>query len=244
MSDSQSAPPRETKPGTYRVCQACGFYLLRHQDPCPECGAFAGEEEVPLASPLRNLLLSAGVLLILGVCAWALIRNAPGLEEPPRPRLGRVSPEDMPPPTPTPAPVPTPLPPPTPTPVPLPTPPPPPTPTPLPAPTPTPEPRRSRALELREELTREFTRRLDENFPLYELDESVRLTLNNGRVITGTLLQIERRRVQLRMPIGVDWIQLTDLAQESRVRLDPLERAAFIEERALEEVLRRLQQPE
>ena len=252
MSDTPEPTPKAPPKETYRLCQACGSLIPHSAAHCPECGAYPGEEEPPVPVHTRSIA-GFSVMLACFLAALLLLMQNHNLQASPQADLAnRLAPAD---PALLPTPTPTPLPPPPPTPVPEPTPvPPPPTatpvpqviappePTPVPPPPPTPIPRRTRTQELREEVVAEFTMRLDQNFPMHRQGDVVRLVLVDGQVVNGTLVQIAPGQLLLRMQRGDNWLAFRQLSQESRIRVDPSERSAFIEERALEEVLRRLQQ--
>lgn len=122
---------------------------------------------------------------------------------------------------------------PTPTPRPLPT----PTATPLPQPTPSPTPS---VLDEKEKVKQELSRALDQQAPLAKPGDTVRLTLQNGQQIEGTLLQTAPRQFKLDSAIGSQWIPYRQLNLQSRLQVDARERDAFLEEKALEQILNRL----
>ncbi len=261
VSGEDSPPPADTK-GTYIICEACGMYWDPTSEVCPECGAFADEVVPPLANKKHALILSVvmAVILCLSLVAITVSSNesdhrsgslpnvdGEGMGDIPTPTPG-TSIEPLP--TPTPAPVrpkPTATPKPAPTPVPVaPTPTPfnpiAPTPTPVPAqPTPTPTPRKSKTLELKEQLMEEFRVKLDETHPLAGPGDFVRLTLGDGRIVSGTIVRKDNTQLLLETPAGRIWIVYRNLVTESRIRVDEGERNARLEEKALQEVLRRLQ---
>jgi hypothetical protein len=261
MSDlpEEPIPPPPAPPhGSYRLCEACGVFIPMDAELCPECGASEEEDESPLPNPAFNLSLTVVVALIMLAALFVLAQGREAArtnERKIRSRLsvtGPLPPPSTPTPRPTPLPPPTPVPPPpTPTPRPKPTPipftpdmfgaTPTPLPTPVPSPTPTP---RSRTLELKDQLTLEFTQKLNEQLPLANVEDFVHLTMADGRTkVSGTIKSMSPQQLQLATPEGLRWIVYRQLAPDSRLRVDANERATWVEERALQEVLRRLQTP-
>jgi len=259
----EEAPPSTPKQGTYRICEACGMYWDASQESCPECGAYEDEVVPPISNGKHAMILSIvmALILCLSMAVISLSSNQNGDRAGALPSLSGEEPGNSPTPTPgniisllpTPTPIPqrpkptaTPKPiPPTPVPV-VPTPTPfnpiPPTPTPVPArPTPTPTPRKSRTLELKEQLMEEFRVKLDETHPVAGPGDFVRLTLADGRIASGTIVRKDNTQLLLETPAGRIWIVYRNLVTESRIRVDDGERNARLEEKALQEVLRRLQ---
>ena len=257
-------PPTETmrtpRGQTYRKCAACGMYVPAHMEVCPECGAYEDEPEAPLAEEAPNAILSSAVvgvllvaLLVISLAPRPETSNASAGEDgvtSPEPRIENPEPEPRPEPDPRPKPDPEPEPEPRPQPEPQPEPEPTPfnpivpTPTPTPAPpppTPTPAPR-SPTLELKDQLIQEYGAQLDESHPFAEEGQFIRLTLRDGRTPSGTIVRLERQQLLLETETGRVWIVFRQLAPESRIRVDRGERNAHIEEKALQEVLRRLQE--
>ena len=81
---------------------------------------------------------------------------------------------------------------------------------------------------------------LDERLPFARVGESINLTLLNNYRIRGTLIRLDARQLQLRTATGTQVIPYRQLSTDSRLRVDESERDTWLEERALEEVLRRL----
>jgi hypothetical protein len=241
--------------GTYRLCEACGLYVPSDEDICPECGAGQGDV---LATPdhhsLGGIWLGLVVAGILILSLWILSRdrevhraaekihrNILRSETLGVPLQAKPTPPPKPTATPPPRPTPTLAPKATPT-----------TPwtqvfgaTPTPAPTATPEPApvvaRSASLELKDQLIVELSRKLDETLPMYEPGAFIRLVLTANRTESGTLLRLENQYLILsKGPATQLRISYRELAPESRIRVDSSERSAFVEEKALEEVLRRM----
>jgi len=107
---------------------------------------------------------------------------------------------------------------------------------------PEPPTRAERIQQRRSELIEEYTRVLDENHPMYRPGERVTLHLNDGTSQTGVMLQLASGQVQLRLPTGeARWYFSRQLAPETRVRVDPSERQALVQERAWEQALREMQ---
>jgi hypothetical protein len=209
------------------------------------------ERGVHFILTLALLLILGGALALLSrdreaareaeVSRNSLLRiNAEDIQPEPDEQPGAIRPPEQ-------TPIPTPLPP-TPTPppfnpedlglAPAPTPVPRPVPTPtLAPPTPTPVPS---MLVIKDQLKRDMRRNLDEKAPVAKPGEDVTLTFRNNRSITGTLLRLEARQFQLQTSTGAQWFPYRQLLLESRLRVDASERETWLEERALEEVLKRL----
>jgi len=266
MSDpSETSSPKA--PGTYRTCTACHCRVHRDLEICPECGAHPGEHDAPQSDARVRMILSSILLLILAGALFLLSQNR---EEARSQELATVTllapeheatttgPEPAPDPqTPLPAAtevIPTPVPTPTPPPVPSPSPTPPPfqpedlglepeqqvpvEPTPTPAPpTPTPVPS---ILDRKDQVKAEMRQELDRRLPLAQTGDVLNLTLRNNREISGTLLQLQAQQFQLETSTGAQWIPYRQLSPQSRLRLDPSERDTWLEERALEQVLKEL----
>jgi hypothetical protein len=88
----------------------------------------------------------------------------------------------------------------------------------------------------------DFGRQLDESHPFAEEGQFIRLDLRDGRNISGTIVTMENQQLLLETEVGRRWIVYRQLAPASRIRVDRGERNAHIEEKALQEVLRRLQE--
>ncbi|MCC5843032.1 MAG: hypothetical protein JJU05_02145 [Verrucomicrobia bacterium] len=102
--------------------------------------------------------------------------------------------------------------------------------------------RAERIQQRRAELIEEYTRVLNENHPMHEPGERITLRLNDGTTQTGVLQQLAGGQVQLRLPTGeTRWFFSRQLTPETRVRVDPSERQALVQERAWEEALREMQ---
>lgn len=232
--------------------------MVRRQDPtCPECGAEAGEDH-PARHRRRTatpLLASAVTLLLIAALALLSLDRTQSLATE-NTRLAQLAPLEtdpglpplLPEPTPTPLPTPTrriaaPTPAPTPIPRILPQ----PTPIPqiaLPTPTPTPRPlTRAERIQLRRaELIEKYTQILDEAQPLYRVGQRIQIRLTDGTTQSGTLLQLASGQIELRLPTGENrWFFSRQLAPETRLRVDPSERQALVEERAMRDALRELQ---
>ncbi len=258
MSDSyKTSGEIQPGPGTYRLCDACGMYVPGDADPCPECGAAEGD---PLAvadsQTYGGLWLGLSVAILLGLALVVLSANRQLHRDAERAQRTILVSETLrdpappaPPPTPLPPPTPTPRPPPTPSPAPTPaptvawtelfgaT----PTPEPTPVPLPTPTVARSSSLQLKDRLMEEMTLKLQESHPMYEPNQFVRLVLTGNRTESGTLLRLDNQFLVLGKgganQVGIFY---RELMPESRLRVDAGERATFVEEKALEEVLRRM----
>lgn len=235
------------------------MFVPREMPICPECGAYADEVVPPVPDPKPNMVITALLALILILCLAALSRDRGEMRARERTAAMRLSvrspgdptipeetatPEPLPEATPTPSPTPTPLPP-TPTPIPFRPEDPEPSPTPVPTaapPTPTPAPKRSRTLELKDQLVEEYREQLDQRHPRAEVGDYIRLTLTDGRGVGGTIDAMDGQQLQLKTPTGNVRLLYRQLSRESRLRVDESERNAFLEERALEEVLRRLRE--
>lgn len=255
-AESTGTQPTES----YYHCSACGCAEHYSRTCCPECGAYPGEEHAPAADPKIAVTLSCllGGILLLALIALSTNReDAARAEAESFSRLavsldpnGQPLPiESTPTPVPTPLPVPTATPlPPTPTPIPFnpedlapkPTARPRPQPTPVP-PTPVPEPTRSSTLDLKDQLAEEFRKDLDEKLPIAKEGEYIRLTLRDNRTVSGTITRMDANQLALQTTAGQRWILYRQLSRESRMRVDKSERDTWVEEKALEEVLKRLQ---
>jgi type IV secretory pathway VirB10-like protein len=220
---------------------------------CPECGAFEDETVPPVAEAKYNIILGI-VVAAVALLALLAISTSPNGKEQQDNGIPSLQVEDVPPPTPVPTPTPvvvlqpTPVPQIKPTPKPNPVPPTPtpfnpapPTPTPVPPPKPTPTPRRSRTLELKDQLIEEYRQALDESHPMSKQGEFIRLTLTDGRNVSGTIDKKDNQQLLLDTETGKMIIVYRQLVTESRIRVDMSERNARLEEKALQEVLRRLQ---
>lgn len=250
-------PPAES----YRTCSACGCAVHQACPCCPECGAYPGEAYPPSADVKVNLTLCILLGLILVLALLVLSRNRDAAARAEAEKFSRISPSadsgERPPPAipdpPAPLPTATPtLPPPTPIPfnpadmAPKPTPVPRPTAAPLPTrppptPTPDPVPTRSRTLDLKDQLAEEFRQELDEKMPMAKQGDYVRLTLRDNRVVSGSISRMDSNQLALQTSSGQRWILYRQLSRESRIRVDQSERDTWVEEKALEEVLKRLQ---
>ncbi|MDF3127632.1 hypothetical protein P0Y35_00340 [Kiritimatiellaeota bacterium B1221] len=254
------SPSRES----YRECSACGCKYHQSRDCCPECGAYPGEAHCPSADVKLNLTLSLLLGLILLIALFALSRDRAGAAAMEKEKFSRIkiSEEGAPgeievPPPPVEHPTATPMPlPPTPTPLPrgvnpfkatpTPKPPPPaPKPTPVPqptaTPTPVPEPTRPSTLDLKDQLADSFRNELDSKMPLAKAGDYIRLTLRDNRTISGNITRLENNQLALQSTSGTRWIPFRQLSRESRMRVDKSERETWVEEQALQEVLKRLQ---
>jgi hypothetical protein len=87
----------------------------------------------------------------------------------------------------------------------------------------------------------EFRADLDERFPMAKEGEFVRLTLRDNRTVGGTILRMEPNQLSLQTSSGQRWVVYRQLSRESRMRVDNGERETWVEEQALEEVLKRIQ---
>jgi hypothetical protein len=243
--------PVQAPQGSYRLCEACGMFIPVDADLCPECGAAADEDEAPLPNSAYHLGLSFVLGLILLSALFVLSRDRGEARRVELEQFNRLSTAGgttgVPGPSPTPVPAtPTPVPKPTATSIPFnpgmfeatPTPRPPPTP-----PPPTPTPKRSRTLELKDELSLEYTRQLDENLPIAKMESFVRLTLTDGQVHSGTIKGQSPQGLLLGSSEGQVWLDFRQLVPESRLRVDASARASWVEEKTLQEVLRRLRTP-
>lgn len=252
MTDPSDAPSPESR-GSYWICRACHCRVHWETEACPECGAYPEERDPP--HPERGLHVLMGLLLValLGGALFLLSRDREAARAAEREQMTRLMPVtgDEPDPvvaataTPTPQPaVATATPVPTPTPLPFnpedlglepePT----VRPTPVPAPpTPTPVPS---MLDIKDQIKEEMAEDLDQRLPLANIGDPVTLTLRSNRTLSGTLLRLEARQLQLQSTTGAQWIPYRQLSPESRLQVDPSEREAWLEERALEEVLKRL----
>jgi hypothetical protein len=107
---------------------------------------------------------------------------------------------------------------------------------------PAPPTRAERIQQRRAELIEEYTALLDQNHPMHRVGERVTLRLNDGTTQSGVLQQLASGQVQLRLATGeARWFFSRQLAPETRLRVDPSERQAIVEERAWEEALREIQ---
>jgi len=254
-SQPEAQPERE---GSYRVCEACGAYIPKDAHPCPECGADEDEDLAPL--PIRQydwmLFMVLSALLLAALLLLSRNREAArALEDQVNNKLRPIEEGGAPAPTPTPKAPPKPTA--TPLPLPTPTPKPPPTPTPIPftpemfgatptptsTPIPTPTPKRSKTLELRDQIAQEFRKTLNTEYPRAKVGDPVRLTTVDGRVFNGTVMAYGNQQVQVNLPEGPKYFMFRQLEPQSRLRVDPSERETWVEEKALEEVLKRLQNP-
>jgi hypothetical protein len=249
-------------PGTYRLCDACGVYVPAEADPCPECGADIGDVlAVPDRHTYGGIWLGLVVVALLVLSLLALSSDRQARREAERALRNALASEALrdpqgPIPTPVPTPVPSPLPTPTPLPVTEPT----ARPSPVPTvawtevfgATPTPEPTaipeatpvavRSSTLQLKDQLIAEWTLKLQETLPMYEPNQFVRLVLTGNRTENGTLLKLDNQFLVLGKGGGGQLrIFYRELLPESRLRVDAGERATYVEEKALEEVLRRME---
>lgn len=258
MTDDSEASNGNPPSQSCYHCTACGCAVHQSRVCCPECGAFPGEETAPSADLKINLSLSLLLGVILCIALLALSRNREEAARAEAEKFSRLNitldPNGQPPPvvaqsTPTPVPTAIPLPP-TPTPIPFKpedlAPKPGPTPRPLPTsvpptPTPIPEPTRSSTLDLKDQLAEEYRRELDEKLPIAKAGDYIRLTLLDKRAISGTISRMDANQLALQTTAGQRWILYRQLARESRMRVDKSERDTWVEEKALEEVLKRLQ---
>ncbi len=254
------APSHES----YRGCSACGCKYHQSRDCCPECGAYPGEEHCPSADIKLNLTLSLLLGLILLIALFALSRDRKGAAAMEKEKFSRIvinenamegAPKEVTPPPVIPTVTPIPVVPVAPTPTPLPpgvnpfkatpTPKPPPVPTPVPqataTPTPVPEPTRPSTLDLKDQLADEFRKDLDTKLPLAKVGEYIRLTLRDNRTISGNITRLDNNQLALQSTSGTRWIPFRQLSRESRMRVDKSERETWVEEQALQEVLKRLQ---
>ena len=226
------------------------MWIPARLDLCPECGAYRDETTPPQPNRTYDLLLTLTVGGVLLAALVILAIRSP-LPVDPDPSSSLLAPEAFPTPTPTPWPTPTPLPQPTPTPLPRPTPTPfnpilvaatptpVPTATPIPLPTPTPN---SRTFELRDRILLEYRSQLDRNYPFAMPGEQVTLNTLNGDEEQGEILRMEEEQILLSTGRGEIRIPYRKLDPASRIRVDRREREAQLEEKALEEVIRRLRE--
>lgn len=106
-------------------------------------------------------------------------------------------------------------------------------------PEPEPEPAPLTTLELRDQLAEEYTRDLDERFPMAEIGAVVELTLSDNRTIRGRIRRFDSQEVILETAIGLRGVPYRQLSRESRMRVDRGERNTWAQERAVQEVLNR-----
>lgn len=108
--------------------------------------------------------------------------------------------------------------------------------------TPAPLSRAEQIQQRRDELIKEYARRLDENHPMFSEGQWITLQLTDGTRHSGVLNQLAGGQVELRLPTGeARWFFSRQLTPETRLRVDPSERRALVQERAWEEALRELQ---
>ena len=81
---------------------------------------------------------------------------------------------------------------------------------------------------------------LNQRAPLIQIGEQTTLSLTNNRTVSGILLRREGRQFQIQSTLGAQWVPYRSLTLESRLRIDSSEREAWLEERALEQVLQSL----
>lgn len=257
MTDELKVTQPPEHPRSYRTCEACGCEVHLSRSCCPECGAFPHEDHPPAADTKLNLFFALLFAVILAGVLVGFSRNREAAALAEQEKFSRLNitltdpQEDLvvAVPTPTPTALPTPIPA-TPTPAPFsiedlrvdPTATPVPAPTRIPpTPTPVPEPTRSSTLDLKDELAEEFLADLDERFPMAKVGQFIRLTMRDNRVVSGTILQLEANQLALRNANGQTWVTYRLLSRRSRMQVDKSERETWAEERALEEVLKRLQ---
>jgi len=258
--ESQASHPHPSQ--SYRECVACGCQVHHSRDSCPECGAFPHEDYPPTADSKVTAILTSVLVGFLVLALFGLSRNKQEAAKLEAEKFSRLELQETPTPvadkshfltSPTPTEVPlvvsTPLPL-TPTPIPFrpedfhskPTPRPKPQATRVPvAPTPVPQPTRPSTLELKDQLADEFRTDLDNRFPMAKEGEYIRLTTLENRSMSGTIVTMEANQLALNSTRGQQWIVYRRLSRESRMRVDKSERETWVEEKALEEVLKRLQ---
>lgn len=272
MSDDaqpSSTSTHDTVTSSYGICPGCGMNIHHAQDQCPECGAMAHETGITHprhpGTPFFSLVVAgilAACLSLLSVekeefarAEQAHFRRWTGEQiQPPRQLQPLESPPASPPEfipaqAPTPKPSPTPVPPP-PTPTPAPFSPeemgipvvPDPEPEPEPDPEPEPEPRPLSTLKLRDQLAEEFTRELDEKYPMAKVGDTVELSFADNRTIRGRIRRFDSLELMLETHIGQRGVPYRLLSRESRMRVDRGERTTWAQEKAVQEVLNRRSQ--
>jgi hypothetical protein len=258
--ESQASHPHPSQ--SYRECVACGCQVHQSRDACPECGAFPHEDYPPTADSKVTVILTSVLVGFLALALFGFSRNKEAAAKLETEKFSRLELQETltplsdkspfltsPTPTEVPLVVPTPLPA-SPTPIPFrpedfqtqPTLQPLPQATQVPvAPTPVPEPTRPSTLELKDQLADEFRADLDNRFPMAKEGEYVRLTTLENRIMSGTIVTMEANQLALNSTRGQQWVVYRRLSRESRMRVDKSERETWVEEKALEEVLKRLQ---
>ncbi|WFB37670.1 hypothetical protein P3T73_07845 [Kiritimatiellota bacterium B12222] len=255
MTDPSENSQEEKPTTSYRTCTACGCGIHQSRDCCPECGAFPDEHHIPSPDKATNLTMTTVIILILGLALFTLSRDreAAALRE--SETFSRLSNDREVNNFTTPVALPTPLPQPTAIPV-VPTAQPRPQPqataTPQPqaqpqataippTPTPVPKPTRPSTLDLKDQYAAKYRNQLNEKLPMAQVGDSIRLTLRDNRTIDGVITQFEQNRLSLQATNGILWISYRQLARKSRMQVDKSERDTWVEEKALEEVLKGLQ---
>ncbi|MEX2607454.1 MAG: hypothetical protein WD708_08925 [Kiritimatiellia bacterium] len=102
-----------------------------------------------------------------------------------------------------------------------------------------PEPRPLSTLELRDQLVEEYTRELDEKYPMAKVGDVVDLTQTDNRTIRGRIRQFGTQELILETSIGQRNVLYRQLSRESRMRVDRVERNTWAQEKAVQEVLNR-----
>jgi hypothetical protein len=88
----------------------------------------------------------------------------------------------------------------------------------------------------------EYRSQLDRNYPFAMPGEQVTLNTLNGDEEQGEILRMEEEQILLSTGRGEIRIPYRKLDPASRIRVDRREREAQLEEKALEEVIRRLRE--
>ncbi|MDA3872787.1 MAG: hypothetical protein PF795_02370, partial [Kiritimatiellae bacterium] len=104
---------------------------------------------------------------------------------------------------------------------------------------PEPAPRPLSTLDLRDQLAEEYTRELDEKYPMAEIGDAVELTFTDNRTIRGRIRRFETQELILETAIGQRGVLYRQLSRESRMRVDKMERNTWAQEKAVQEVLNR-----